>query len=370
MLLAAVPRYLREVLGASRGQVGFATTIFFAAALLVRTTAGRLIDTVGRRPFLVWPPLLLGLVALGFEFAHSVAMVAALRFVQGTFGSTFYTAAATTATDLAPPDRQASAIARLSIGNQLGFVVGPIVADLLLDAGFTWVWVAVMGFAVLAAGLCRIVPETRIARAPDPAGTPPARTPRFHRAAVGPGLAFAASSFGFASIAAFSPEYAQRIGISRPGTLFATYALSVLVIRPFTGRLADRIGPVRVAAPGLAIGAAALAGLALSPGPLVSYVSMAVVGFGAGSSFPALSAVVVARVPAHERGGALASFLMFNDVGQVVAGPAVGLLSDALGFRWVYGVPAIVVLLGAFAAARLRSSHPPRPAATVPAVEG
>jgi MFS family permease len=34
--------------------------------------------------------------------------------------------------------------------------------------------------------------------------------------------------------------------------------------------------------------------------------------------------------------------LMFNDSGQAAAGPLVGFVSDALGWRWVFGIPAFV----------------------------
>jgi MFS family permease len=355
ILLTVVPRFLREELGADRFEVGLATTIFFASALVARPFVGRQLDRRGRRPFLVWPLLGLAAVAVGLGFAPSVLAVAALRVVQGAIGSAFYTACATAATDLAPPERRASAIARLSLAIYLGFTLGPLVGDALIEAGFGW--------AKGSAALLHLVAFAITTRMPETQPTHPAHADggdkdddapaSLLRVVLRPGVALATSSFGFATIAAFSPEYADRIGIDRPGTLFATYAISVLAIRSVVGRLADRLGPRRMAIPGLALGAGGLAGLALSPGPQWSYVAMAAVGFGSGGTFPSLSAIAVGSVGDRFRGRALATFLTFNDVGQGVAGPLVGFLAADLSFRWVFGVPAIVGALGFIALAAL-----------------
>jgi MFS family permease len=154
------------------------------------------------------------------------------------------------------------------------------------------------------------------------------------------------ASFLFAAVVAFHPEYAEHIGIARPGTLFATYAGAVLIMRRFVGEIADRVGPLRVAIPGMAVAAAGSGVLAMSNSPLVSYIAMAFTGLGAGVTFPALTADSVRRVPDSERGSAMGSFMAFGDVGQASAGPLVGIASAAFGFRWVYGIPALAVACG------------------------
>jgi MFS family permease len=56
--------------------------------------------------------------------------------------------------------------------------------------------------------------------------------------------------------------------------------------------------------------------------------------------------LAVSDAPDADRGAALGTFLSFNDLGNAVAGPAVGAIADAAGFRWAYGTPAIVALIG------------------------
>jgi MFS family permease len=361
MTLGAVPRFLREELGASRGKVGLATTIFFLSAILARPLIGRLIDTLGRRRFLLGAIAAMAVLSIGFEVAGSWQAVAVLRFLGGAFGAAAYTSMAAMASDAADPGRQASAIARLSFLVYVAFVIGPLVVDRLVPLGFTTTWAVITATHALAFLFALRQPETLSATsaAAAAAATGPSGSRRrlIHPAVVFPGLAMIASSFSFGTVAAFAPEFAEAVGIASTakGSLFAVFAFAVLVVRTWTGRLADRRGPLSVAIPGLCIGGVGLTILALAPNPAVAYIGIALVGSGTGSTYPALSSFAISRVGTHERGSALAGFLMFNDIGQAASGPVSGFVSEAAGLRWVFGVPALVTVAGVVVALRLQS---------------
>lgn len=351
ILTSAVPRYLREELGAARGWTGFGTTVYFVGAILVRPTAGRLIDRWGARPFLTVPPILMAVCVGATQLVPTVWWVVVLRFLQGAVGAAYTTSAFVGSTDLAPPGRRASAVSKISVVMYVGFVVGPICADVLLDVGHAAAFLAAAGLLLAAAATARARLSPGMlgpgrATVELAGAAHPARARSFQPAVAMPGLGTLVASFLFASIVAFHPEYADRIGIARPGTLFATYAGSVLLMRRFAGDIADRWGPLHVAIPGMAIASVATGALALSSSPVMSYVAMAFTGLGAGVTFPALTADAVRRVTDAERGSAMGSFMAFGDVGQATAGPLVGVASQAFGFRWVYGFPAIAVAVG------------------------
>ncbi len=178
-----------------------------------------------------------------------------------------------------------------------------------------------------------------------PSGGAPARF-GFDIRVLRPGTAILAANFTFSTIVAFLPEYAEIMGIGSPGALFAVYAVSVMVVRSLSGSYADRIGPDRYLVPALGVGVVGLVVLALAQSPAMSFVGVAIVGFGAGSTFPAGTAAALARAGSGDRGKAMGTTLALGDIGQASAGPLVGLLSTSLGFRWVYGIPAIVVAFG------------------------
>ncbi|MFM7534312.1 MAG: MFS transporter [Acidimicrobiales bacterium] len=351
MLLSGVPRYLREELGASRTAVGIATTIFFVGALAVRPALGRALDRYGRRRFFRWSLAGLTILTIGLELSSTVVAVGALRLVQGAFGAAFYTSIATMTADVAPPDKRGSAVGRLSFATYLGFVFGPLIADVVIPFGFSALWAVVTVAMAGALTLAWSHPETRPELAP---GEVRSRPPLIHPAVIRPGLAQAAVSFALSATTAFSPEFAGFVGIDRPGTLFSAYAVTVLFVRVPAGRASDRLGAHVVAIPALALGAVALVVLSQARAPWWAYLAMGVVGIGMGAVFPAMTALAVDRAPPAERGAALGSFLAFNDIGQALAGPLAGVASDAGGIRWAFGLPAIVVAGGFLVALGLR----------------
>ncbi len=344
--IGSVPRYLRDELGASRALTGFATTIFFIAALVARPFIGRFLDRSGSRLFLTYPPIIMGALIVALHWAESPYAVAGVRFAAGAVGACFYTAALSLTTELAPANEQTKAVARLSVAVYLGFILGPLIAEQLLRSGFFTVWLGSAGCHVAAVAAARLVPYPERTLLAEASGSVPLR---IHRGAIGPGIALLTVAFAFSTVSAFSPDYAKNLGISSPSTLFATFAASVLAVRLVSGRIADRRGPFSVAVPGIALGAIGLALAASAPSAFVGYLAMVIIGVGSGSSFPAITSIVTSRALPAERGVAVASLLMFNDLGQAMAGPLSGKVADSFGWRWVFGVPALVGVLGTIA---------------------
>jgi MFS family permease len=353
VLLAAVPRYVKEELGGSSAAVGTATTIFFAAALVTRPLVGRAMDRIGRRPFLTWPLLAMALLALSMEVAHAVWAVVLVRLFQGAFGSTFYTACAVVATDLTPPEQRASAVARLSLMIYLGFAFGPFLGEFLFDRGSYLPWLACAALHLIAYLTSQRLPETMRERHGAPAARPSMASLR--RVVLRPGVAQLCAGLGYSCVVAFLPSYSREIGLGSSGALFFTYACSALVVRVFSGRLADRFGYVAVAVPGLLVFGLGHLLMAIAWAEWVPFPAIAMTGIGFGAVFPALTALAVDRAPDEQRGQVLGVFLSFNDLGNAIAGPAVGAIADAAGFRWGYGVPAIVAGLGLVVALGLRT---------------
>jgi MFS family permease len=340
--------------GGSRAAVGLGIGAFSLTAVVLRPLVGRGIDRRGRRLFLAAAPAIVLATSVAFTATEAVAAVVVLRLVQGVAGACFYTAAATVATDLAPEGRRAEYLARFSLFLYGGLAIGPALGEAMVQGnGYRWAWLTAAASAVVALGIALCLPETGRAARVAPAGVARARVRFLHPAALGPGLVILTAAVGYTSITAFSALYARRIGMASSGPLYTTFAVVVIVVRLFAGRLADRRGRIAVALPGMGLCAGGMALLALQPEPALAFVGVA--GFGAGFSlvFPALMALTVDRVPDAERGAAVGSFTAFFDVGSATGSYAVGAVSDRFGFGGGYGLPAGLCLVGTAVLARL-----------------
>jgi MFS family permease len=253
----------------------------------------------------------------------------------------FFTSVALAVTDLVPPERRTASLGRQSVMTYTGFVIGPILVDRLVAHGWSIVWILPACLHVLTTVVALGMKETR-----PVAVVPSAARAGFDLRVVRPAVGILVANFTFASVVSFLPEYTERMHITHPGTLFAVYAFTVLVIRSMTGKVADRVGPARFMVPSILIGGIGLVILAVARHPWQSYVGIGIVGAGIGGTFPAATSAALARVGSAERGRAMGTALAVGDVGQACAGPLVGHLSISWGFRWVYGIPAVVAFVG------------------------
>ena len=178
----------------------------------------------------------------------------------------------------------------------------------------------------------------------------PARR-RFPRGALLPCTVLFLSSLSYGAIIAFVPVELGS-GPGRTGAYFGVYALSILVVRPFAGRLSDQHGRRAVIIPGLLVGAAGVALTGLAHGPASLAVAASLYGIGiSGLSFPALTAWTVDR-SGEARGAAMAAFYGSYDLAIALGAFAFGPVYERFGFAAVNlagaaGIVAAAVLAGA-----------------------
>ncbi len=139
--------------------VGLVVSAVGQAALLL--PAGRLADTVGRRPAM----LLGGALAVGSTATLAVSTsVVAYVVAMAAFGAGFAflgTAPAAVVGDVAP-GRGGTSIAAFQMASDLGAVVGPLLAGMLADTvSYGAAWAASAGVLLAGLLLTVVMPETR-----------------------------------------------------------------------------------------------------------------------------------------------------------------------------------------------------------------
>ena len=361
----AIQLYVGDELGRSKAAVGLAIGAFSISAVLLRPSIGRGIDVRGRRPYLLGALTLLSLSSLGFFLADSLATVIALRLLQGVASAGFYTTGAAVATDLAPPERRATAIAKFSLFLYAGFATGPAIGEQIIrQGGFGWAWGLTAALGAVGATCVLFLPETGGASMAKRAEVEVVRRRLLHPAAVAPGLVLMTAGVGYSSITGFSKLYARNIGLESAGLLYATFAVTIIGVRLVSGRLADDHGRIAVAMPGLLLGAVGMFVLAFLQHPATAFVGVASFGTGFALIFPALMALTVDRVEDHERGEALGSFTAFMDIGTGTGSYLIGTLADRSGFAAAYATPGVLCLAGAILLVRVARTSPPPPTAT------
>lgn len=127
-----VPVLVVEVLDRPTSWTGAAFACAAVAQTLAVGPAGKLVDTVGRRPAMVGGALLAGLSIASVPFAPNIGVLIVSLCVYGVAAAFLGTAPAAAVGDAAG-GRGGTAVAVFSMCSDVGAIVGPLVAGLLAD---------------------------------------------------------------------------------------------------------------------------------------------------------------------------------------------------------------------------------------------
>ncbi len=173
---------------------------------------------------------------------------------------------------------------------------------------------------------------------------------------------------GFSAVGPFYPFYIRTLGVTDvnqvtlwAGILASTGAVSMALMSPIWGVLADRRGRKIMVVRATFGGALVLGAMAFVQSVQQLFVLRLLQGMltGTVSAFMTLIATIA---PAGEVGFAL-GMMQMAVFGGASVGPLVGgLVADSLGYRWVFGVTGVLLFAGGLLAALLihESFAPPK----------
>jgi MFS family permease len=173
-------------------------------------------------------------------------------------------------------------------------------------------------------------------------------SPRLRAATFGTFALVSLGAFEALALTTVMPRIAADLhGESLYAMAFTATLAAGIVSIVLAGNLADRDGPRKPLAIGLALFAAGLIGAALAPG-LVSLVGARVLqGLGSGMTTTALYVLVARAYPPRLHTAVFAGFAAAWGLPSIVGPFLAGLIAQTLGWRWVFGVSLIVLVIAA-----------------------
>ena len=85
--------------------------------------------------------------------------------------------------------------------------------------------------------------------------------------------------------------------------------------------------------------------IAIYPSALTFAASGVLIGLGFGVIFPALTIYVIQRISPAIKGTGLSILTASGDVGNALGAAILGIVAEYFGFRWVFGLSALVVVV-------------------------
>lgn len=365
-LLPALPLYI-EQFGANGQQIGLVMASFAIGLLTMRPLMARMTDERGRKPVLIIgllaiaiAPLLYWLVpfvpsatweiSLGhhlWRVQSPIVLMMIFRAFHGLSIASFVTAYSALVADLAPPNQRGELIGYMSLVNPIGMAVGPALGGYLqTGSGFTQVFVlmTVLGFIGLACTVTITEPQREMTKV--------GRTTAFWSllwmpAVRIPALMLLLVGLAFGGLATFVPLYARESNfVLNIGFIYTASAIASFAIRLLVGRASDRYGRGPFITLGLVFYTVSMVALWLAQSESAVLLASALQGMGGGMLIPMVAALMTDRSTSTDRGLMFGLCLTGFDVGIALAGPVMGKIADLTSYRDIFGVAALMTLLG------------------------
>ncbi len=351
MMNTLVPK-LVEHLGATTTVVGFVSGMFAITALGIRPVVGPASAYFKKNRLLATTTGIILLAFICYGFAESIPMVIAGRLLHG-FGMGFLAPICLAlASDTLPSNKMASGIGVFSLGQAFTTAIGPTIGMGLVGAvGYKVTFF--IGSALMAVALVLSLQlKTEV----------PKRTERFRISfknmiaveVIVPTVMMFFLGGAYSCINFFVVIYGEACGVKEMGMFFTAYAISLLISRPISGKIADKYGLDKVLIPGMFIFAVSFVLISYARTLPMFLIAGAVSAFGYGICQPSIQTLCMTLVPKEKRGVAGNTNYIGIDIGYlitpVIAGAIVTFVksygyTQIQGYATMYRVMTIPIFI-------------------------
>ena len=378
-LIIALPD-LERSLHTTLLQLVWVILVYMIVSTVLVLTAGRLSDLFGRKHAYVLGFLLFSGASLGAGFSGSGTTLILWRVLQGVGGAFLFANAAALVTDAFPKEELGLAMGTNTMVAAVGLVIGPVLGGALVAIDWPWVFWFNVPLGLLGSAWAYLVLHEISGRDTE-RGLDLVGTTTFVVGLTGLVLALSKGGLsgwnnalvigGLTAAVVFLPIFVlierhgrspmldltlfrDRLfaaasaaafinGLSRFALMFlfvfyfqgpqgkspivaglelAPLAIGMLVSSPLAGMAADRRGSRGLAALGMVVSAAGLAGMTMLQAHTAyvwSAVWLALVGIGSGMFNSPNTAAMMGVVPIHRRGIAAGARVMLQNTGAVIS---------------------------------------------------
>lgn len=302
-----------------------------------------LIDRYGRKKFIVWGILAVGISNAGFLAfdRYSVSMVL-LRLLQGVAFAACFNGCAAAVVDFIPEKRRAEGIGLFGVSGSVATAIGPYLGEgCIIRWGYGVFFLLLVVFGLLGfLAAAAIIKESR--------PTPVRGQLRGFFATASRGRYFSMMAMavtfgaGFSAMLNFFPLLAKDLGI-RVGAFFLSYGLVLLLVRVLFGRLADNVDRERLILSCLVAFSVMLAGTALAQHLYETVLIGAIFGVAQGFSYPAMMARMVDRSEPGNRAVVVALYTGSFGVGIHASSLVWGSLAEFKGLPFMFLSAAVLM---------------------------
>lgn len=351
LLLSPSTSYVQEQFRVSDGQISLVTSLFAFSAIATRFATAWAMKRV-RPVAIMYAGLgIAAMITFAYSWAGSFEALLLLRIGYGVGFGMASVVMPTFVAELIPARRMGEGIGYFGLSTSIAMSVGPLIGLEVMKLGFGYL--TVLGGMVVLAAFPLLLPRHTI---PASAFRLPEKKDKDGHKGDAPRsgavrkLLLPASlnllvAITFGGLVSFLALFGKTVHLSNVGLFFLVNALSMVAVRPISGKLFDRKGSVAVLVPGGALAIIGLLVLSGTNGPGMLIAAAVLYGTGYGMIQPAIQAWMIHSVKPQERGMANSLFYNSLDFGIAAGSLLLGVIASMTGYAGMYRLSSVIMVL-------------------------
>lgn len=315
MIIPELPAYLDRLGGGE--YKGLIIALFTLTAGISRPFSGKLADTVGRIPVMIFGAVVCFFCGFFYPLVNTIALFLTLRFFHGF--STGFTPTGTSAyvADVVPSLRRGEAMGFLGLCSSLGMASGPAMGSAIANiASFNMMFYSSSGLAILSVIILAGMKETLHKKQRFRFSLLKLnRHEIFEPRVMNPCIVLLLTTFSFGIVLTITPDLSDQLGLANRGLFFTYFTIASVGVRFFAGKASDKFGRVvvlKVAALLLAIG---MLLLSITDSVALFLVAALIFGLATGMNTPTIFAWTIDLSHEKHRGRGLATMYIALEAG-------------------------------------------------------
>ena len=344
-------------LGATLTLAGTIFGLHSGVALLARPFSGAASDLFNRKYVMIGGILLSTVAFAGYLLFQTIAAVIIFRILQGISFAFIGVSRNAYATEFIPRERLGEGIGFASFGLILSQAVGPAIGLWISDTwGFSYVFIVSLLLTLIGAVAFLFQPYKPQVRAQS--SRKKLTLKNLIAVDVIP-YALLAGMFTMAGQldSSFIALLGTERGIANVGLYFTVYSIAALVLRPISGKIADRLGLSVILYPAFIFLSLTMVLIGSAYSILFIILAGLSKSLGQGIAIPAIQSASIKRLGREHAGVVMATIHMGSDLLNTIAPPLGGFFAADMGYGNMYYAFAGIVLLGIPAFALIKRSE-------------
>ena len=315
MIIPELPDYLTSLGGGD--YKGLIIALFTVTAMLSRPFSGKLTDTIGRMPVILFGIIVCLVCSLCYPILTSLSGFFLLRLLHGFSTGFSPTGSAAYMADLIPPHKRGEAMGILGTAGTLGMAAGPAIGGSVANQfGLNSMFYLSSFFALLAIVIVVRSKETLKQKQKFSfAHLKVKREDLFEPRVLVPCMIMLLTAFAYGAIYTLIPDFGKHLGIRNKGLLFTFFTVSSLAVRLLAGKASDRYGREPILRISTLVMTTAMLVIGFATSKEMLMLGVTIYGLAQGSTSPTLLAWATDLSEEHLKGRGISSLYIFMEFG-------------------------------------------------------